>query len=382
METNAKTRSSPNPMKRFRWWSICAVLFLGVACSPQTPLLLPTVAVIPTNTPSDTPSITPIPTNTDTPTDTLVPTDTFAPTNTLTPTPDVTPTPLPPSDTPTISRTPSFTPPPPSITPTPAPPTNTLPPPTAVPTRAPPTPTIGPVITSFTSDLMTVPANGQTILRWQTQADSVTLDELTATGTIVSSIGVDAVSDRSVLIPGNLGQSIIFRLTARRGGNTVSRSLTISIQCAIAWFFQPTPSGCPQQVAFPPSTIKYQVFEKGIGFFVAVTNNVYLLANAGNRVNAYIVDASYTPPPSLTPPGAPGKFFEPQTEIGYVWYYKQWSDGSQISNVLGWGTVPMQIYIGTMQQTGTDLYIQGPTGVVFKLALAGTGTWSIVGNVQ
>ena len=381
MTTNTRTRSYAQLLKQLRWALFGALLLiLGSACSPQTPLRLPTAALIPTNTPSDTPSLTPIPTDTDTPTDTSIPTDTLVPTNTLTPTPDVSPSPLPPSDTPTISRTPSYTPPPPSLTPTPAPPTDTLPPPTAIPTLAPPTPTIGPVINSFTSDLTTVPANGQTILHWQTQADSVTLEEVTTSGTVVNSYGVDATGERAVLIPASFGQSIIFRLTAKRGGHNVSQSLTISIQCAIAWFFQPAPSGCPGQAAFPPSTIKYQSFEKGIGFYVAVTNNVYLLANAGNRVNAYIIDSSYSaPPPTAVPPGK----IQPQTEIGYVWYYKRWSDGSRLVDTLGWGTSPQQTYVGVVQAADTsDLYIQGPSGAVYKLALAGTGTWSIVGNVQ
>lgn len=376
MATGAKLRPFAQSKKRLHWWIICGIIgaLWGVSCSPQTSLLLPTIAVIPSDTPTFTPSVTPLPSDTETSTDTLVPSDTLSPTDTLTLTPAQSYTPIP---SPTISLTPSYTLPPPSLTPTTAPPTDT---PTPVPTLAPPTPTVGPVIISFTSDLMTVPTNGQTILRWKTDADTITLDELTASGTTVISLGVDPIGDRSVLLPASLGQSVIFRLTAKRGGHSISQSLTIAIQCAIPWFFSPAPSGCPQQAAFPPSAIKYQAFEKGVGFFAAVTNQVYLLANAGNRVNAYVLDSSYSPPPPTnTPPG----MIQPQGEIGWVWTYKRWSDGSQLVNALGWGTAPMQTYVGIVQEASTtDLYLQGPSGAVYKLALAGTGTWSIVGNVK
>src|SRR5579864_3260713 len=98
MDTGANLRSCVRSVKRFQWWMICGVVcvLLGAACSPQTSLLLPTIAVIPSDTPSFTPSLSPIPTDTDIPTDTLVPTDTLSPTNTLTLTPAESDTPIPP----------------------------------------------------------------------------------------------------------------------------------------------------------------------------------------------------------------------------------------------------------------------------------------------
>jgi hypothetical protein len=86
------------------------MLFVLAACQPaEDPNReLPTVVVVPSETPTDEPTNTPAPTLT--PTNTLTPTLTLTPTNTLTPTVTKTATALP-------SFTPSNTPPPPTNTP-------------------------------------------------------------------------------------------------------------------------------------------------------------------------------------------------------------------------------------------------------------------------
>lgn len=85
-------------------------LLLLAACQPQQDdnRELPTVVVVPSQTPTDEPTNTPAPT--ETPTHTLTPTITSTPTETFTPTVTKTSTPLP-------TRTPTNTPPPPTNTP-------------------------------------------------------------------------------------------------------------------------------------------------------------------------------------------------------------------------------------------------------------------------
>jgi hypothetical protein len=245
-------------------------------------------------------------------------------------------------------------------------------------TPIPPTATLDATITFFTADLLTLPAGGQTILHWQASADTVTLELLTASGTVVNSVGVPLSGDRIVQISPELGTSVNYRLTAKRGRLSASKTLTLVIQCANTWFFTPAPSGCPTQAAYPVAGFKYQSFERGLAFYVPSTNNVYLLANANNRVNAYPMDWNYSPLAVVTPPSG---LLQPGAEIGYIWLNKPWSDGSKLQDVLGWANSPLQAY-GAQAQSGTasDIYIKGPTGAVYKLALAGTGIWSIVGN--
>lgn len=339
--------------------------------------------MIPSDTVTFTPTITLTPSNTPTPlpTATLTPSETpITPTLTPSETPTITNTPFP-TDTPTISLTPSNTA---TLSPVPS---NTFTPTltfTPRPTRTPRpptltfTPTVLPVITEFRSDLTLVPSGGQTVLYWQADADLVTLDLLTTTGTIVSSDKVEPRGQRPVLVTPNLGQSVIWRLTAKRGKNTVTRQLTITVQCPQSWFFTPAPAECASQPAIQAG-LKFQQFERGVGIFVPTTNNVYLLHNGDNRVNAYLLDWNFSPLPVLPPPG---NLVQPTVEIGYVWLNKRWSDGGTLDGIMGWGTAPQLVYNGTVQQgtVGSDLFVKGPNGQVYKLALAGTGTWSIVGS--
>lgn len=101
-------------MRRFAFGMVCALL-LAACQPPQDNRELPTVAVLPSETPTDVPTDTPAPTDTPTltlaPTDTLVPSATFTPTITRTPTPPPSPTPTnTPTDTPTLTNTPRVTP--------------------------------------------------------------------------------------------------------------------------------------------------------------------------------------------------------------------------------------------------------------------------------
>jgi len=361
--------------QRLNSWIFLTVLLMMVAllsaCAPQQPVALPTVALLPTDTATYTPSVTL--TASDTPT----PLPTHTPYHSPTPKPTVTET-LPPADTGTISPTASFTPSrtfTPSNTPLP---TNTF---TATYTFTPSpsfTPTVLPLILTFTADLPSVQAGSQDLLRWQTaNADTVTLDLLTASGTLVSSNKTDPGGQQLITLTPDLGNTVIYRITAKTGKNTASKSITITIQCAVAWFFAPAPSGCAGQ-ASTSAAFKYQSLERAIAFYIPTTNNVYILANDGNRVNAYPMDWNYQPLPVLPPPG---NLIQPTVEIGYIWLHKPWSNGGHIADVLGWATSAQIVYNGVIQPGGPgELYFKGPSGAVYKLSLAGVGTWSIVGN--
>jgi len=359
------------------------VVISMAACSPQQPDTLPTLMRPPSDTPTQptttatitlTPSITltytPSETPTNTPTATFTPSDTFTPTNTYIPTW----TPLP-SASPSITRTPSRTPsrtftPTSTFTPTFTPSITLTPLPTAT-----FTPTVLPLILVFTSDFQTVPSGGTTTLRWQTQnASAITLEQLDLSGKVVSSQALGAEGTRTVTLTAN-GQ-VTFRLVVRNGRNTLSRSLVLTVQCATPFFFQPTPTGCPVAAAVRGAMV-FQTFERGIAFYVPARREVYLLHIGDFRVNAYPVDYNFTALPILNPPSG---LLQPQAEIGFVFAQKSWSDGGSLIDVIGWATAPPQGFDGIIQQaTANDYYIRRPDGAVYKLALAGTGTWSVTG---
>ncbi len=357
-------------------WLIAMLLIAG--CGPRTPPVIPTVAQLPTDTitPSPTVTLTPTITPTFTPSYTVTP----SPTLTLTPSSTATLTPTPTASatlTPTLTLTYTETPTPtetPTITPT----ITRTPTRTKIPTNTPP-PTVMPVITSFIVQPGTVISGGIVIVSWAADADKVTLDQLTSQNALIQTAEVPATGDRTVAVTSTADNVIIFRLTATKGGNTVQRTASVLVQCAAQWFFTPPPQGCPSQPAQSGAFI-FQAFERGLAFYVPNNNFVYILANEGTRVNAYPNEwnPGLVSPTIIAPPGQTA----PPAQIGFVWSNKQWSDGRSVAIVIGWAITPPQTYSGTFQLGNplSDVYIRRPDGAVYKLSLAGAGTWSSVGS--
>lgn len=355
---------------------LCGLL---AACVPQQIETMPTLAAIP----SDTATLRPTITKTRTPTLTRTNTLTYTPTPTKTYTPSVTFT-ASISPVPTLTKPPSYTP---SFTPTNTPipsatftPSNTF---TPTLTRTPTltfTPTVIPEIIFFTSDLVNIPAGGQTTLRWQTNnSPVVTLEQINAQGQITASFSVSSTGTQIVSVTTALGNKITYRLTAKNGRNITTRALSINVLCGSPWFYNPAPGACPLEAPVR-TTLIFQSFERGVAFYVPTTRTVYLLSNGdNNRVNAYPMDWDYSPLPTLSPPSG---LLQPTGEIGYIFAKKAWSDGQPIVNLLGWATLPQQGYESVVQRgTPTDVYIRRPDGAVYRLALAGIGKWTVVGTV-
>jgi hypothetical protein len=237
-----------------------------------------------------------------------------------------------------------------------------------------------PQILTFSSDLSEVPANGATLLRWTTtNVESATLEQLNSAGQLIGTITVAPNGQQLVQVGPGRESRISFRLSVKNGRNTATRLITLNIQCGNPSFFKPAPAGCAIEPAIRLGIV-FQQFERGMGFYVSTTRTVYLLSNEGTRVNAYPIDWDYSALPALNPPGG---LYQPQGEIGYVFARKAWSDGRSIVDVVGWGSAPALGYDGTVQRmTETDVYIKRPDGAVYRLALAGVGTWTVVGTAN
>jgi hypothetical protein len=351
------------------WIAIVALLAASCVTPPTPPV--PTARVLPTDTITPSPTITLTPTSTYTFTPTL--TETPTPTYTFTPSPTFTPTF---TDTPTETPTPTFTP---TLTETPTPtasPTMT-PTHTKTPTRT-YTPTVMPTITQFSVEPPSLISGGSVIVRWTADADTVMLEELNASNTVIQAVLVSASGERLFLVSSDYGNILVFRLTATRGGNSVTRTLSVTVLCAANWFFTPPPAGCPTQPAQSGAFI-FQAFDRGVAFYVPNNNNVYFLAN-DSRVNAY--PNEWIPGVAIPTVMAPTGYIEPDAQIGYVWHNKLWSDGRAVSSVFGFAITAAQNYAGTFQYGNptSNIYIRRPDGAVYLLSLAGTGTWSIAGN--
>jgi hypothetical protein len=250
-------------------------------------------------------------------------------------------------------------------------------PPTVAPTNT-LTPTVGPAISLFTVEPGAAISGGVVIARWQADADTVTIDLLTENNALIQTVPVQPKGERSFTVSSAQGNLITFRLTATRGGKSEVRTATVSVQCAQPWFFSPPQPGCPLQAA-QSGAVVFQAYERGLVFYVSTNNTVYVLANEGTRVNAY--PNEWAPGVLLPVATPPAGFFNPTAQIGYVWYNKQWSDGRSVGSVIGWAITDVQNYNGTLQagNPASDIYINRPDGAVYKLALAGAGTWSATG---
>lgn len=339
---------------------VSLLLTLMTACQPQPEqqIELPTLAVLPSLTPSDTPS----PTNT--PTDTPTPTATDTPTNTHTPTPTVTVTS---SLTATITLTPTST-----ITPT-----STLTP-TSTATLTPiatATPNV-PQILDFSSTSTSVVPNTNITLRWSTIADSARIDQLNQQGAVIQTFPVPTLGEITLAVPGNLGRLVVYRLVALRGGQETSRSIPVTVNCSIAWFYgseiAPVGSGCPVALGAIAAG-KFQSFERGVMIFVTANglNRIYGLQNEGSR---YISYANGWDGGSLDYPSAPGGLHRPAEEFRWAFLNTNAPVGTW-QNAIGWGTAEINRDPRTIQYEDTGaFYIDSPIGV-YRFSGGDSGTW-------
>ncbi|MBZ0290035.1 MAG: hypothetical protein K8I30_20590, partial [Anaerolineae bacterium] len=256
---------------------LVVLAFIFSACQPQAAeqiAELPTLAVLPSLTPSSTFTATPTATFTVTPTPTSTPTATLTPTTTNTPTSTVTVTA---STTPTntLTFTPTFTNTPvatntPTLTPTP----NT------------------PQIITFTTSVGSGAPNTTALLRWTTVADSARIDQLNQQGAVMQTFPIAPTGELSVVLPANAGRQVIFRLVALRGGQEVSQSLPITITCSVSWFFgdqfAPQAANCPTAVG-AIATGAFQPFERGVMLYTNANglNRTYALINQNNSYVSY-----------------------------------------------------------------------------------------------
>jgi hypothetical protein len=174
-----------------------------------------------------------------------------------------------------------------------------------------------------------------------------------------------------VTVPGNVGRVVVYRLAAQRGGQEVTFSLAITVQCSVSWFFgdqfAPPNAGCPQAAAVKGSA-RFQPFERGYALDLVI-NNVNTAIGLVNQDNRYI---TYTMGWDLTtvyncfgsPP--PGKF---AAQDVFDWLFCAGNNPPVASGTwldqAGWATSPINKDQRTIQfESGTGVfYIDSPVGV-------------------
>jgi hypothetical protein len=365
------------------------LLALFAACQQRVDdTVIPTLMVLPTTTITDTPSRTPLPTwtytytrsltpsntptftltssRTPTPTDTFTPT--FTPTDTFTPTPTNTFTPsLTPSDTYTPSLTPTNT-----FTPT-FTPTDTLT----------PSPTPLAQIITFGANSTTVTPGSSLRLAWTTVAEVVRIEQLDQNGAITQTFPPQPpTGSLTVIVPGNLGRFLQYRLVALRAGVEVSETIPISIICAAGWFFgdqyAPPGTGCPAAVGAVGQGA-FQRFERGMMIYVNANglNRIYGLQNDGAR---YIGVANGWNGSTIRTDPAPSGRFIPEQIFNWAYYNTLAPIGSW-NSAIGWGTTAIDSGNRIVQWEGTiggtsPFFIDAPNAEIYRFSGGDSGTWT------
>jgi hypothetical protein len=355
-----------------RWILALIVAVLMTACQPQGVTELPTLMVLPSETPTPTATATPEASATPTATDTPTPTATLTATATRTLTPTRTPFP---TATFTHTITPTFT-----ITPT-STATATLtrtatPTATVTPIVSPTLP--GPVITSFAASAVNVQPNGSTTLVWASDADVARIDVLNSQGVVTNTFSIVPTGQLPVTVPSNIGRLIIYRLVAIKNGQQATQNVGVTIVCQFAWFFgnefAPSDAACPSNVGSIGAGA-FQGFERGFMIYVNADglDRLYGLDASGRYITydngwdgTTVYDCYDTPPTGL---------FEPQGIFNWAYCLTNAPIGSW-PNAVGWASGPINTDNRTIQfEQGTNVaYVDSPVGVL-RFVGGTTGTW-------
>jgi hypothetical protein len=213
------------------------------------------------------------------------------------------------------------------------------------------------------------------------------IDEQNSAGTVLRTFSVTAVGQLPVAVPAGAGRVIIYQLTAQRGGQSISRSLTVTVACPVSWFFgdalaQGYTNQCPANAAVTAQG-SFQTFERGIAIYINANgaNKVYGLVGSGGRYAGYTSqwNSNATPVPDVPPAG----LLQPQGVFQWL-YYSTGSPNGSWNNAIGWATTNIDLSNRTIQFESTadvnnltpPFYIDAPSGAVYRFSGGDSGTWA------
>jgi hypothetical protein len=232
-----------------------------------------------------------------------------------------------------------------------------------------------------------VVAPGTTVIfGWQANGDSARLDQLNAGGAVLTSFPVAVTGQYPLVVPGDLGRQLVYRLVVFKNGRETSLNVPLTITCPIAYFFGDAlaPSTAPCPAAQPSTgTGAYQPFQRGVMLYVnAPVNNtplnrIYGLVATdlryGSAVNSW--DGS-----TIRDDNQPAGLFDPEQMFNWF-YYNTLAPIGGWNEALGWATATIDTSSRTIQYEGTiggtsAFYIDAPGGAVFRLSGGDSGSWT------
>jgi len=164
----------------------------------------------------------------------------------------------------------------------------------------------------------------------------------------------------------------------RQGEFIAEQRVSIPLACPVQWFFEPPPEECPNEEPDEVPLVE-QSFERGRVVFNNSTDIIYVLFNDGQSPAwvAFANDFNPETDPELEESFVPPEgFFQPITEIGFVWRRET------VRNRIGLGIEPQLSYDGflqtALQADGSEtLYISSTGSTVLQLNPNGN-SWEII----
>ncbi|NDJ85263.1 MAG: hypothetical protein GYB66_05215 [Chloroflexi bacterium] len=263
--------------------------------------------------------------------------------------------------TPTSPLRPTFTPAPPTLTATVEP---TL---------------IGLDIAYFASNNDIIAPGDNVTLFWRViGADRVTIYRLSAEAERENPRPVDAEGQITVSTDPDATEAAEFVLVAERGEIEIEEILVIEVNCDEAWFFAPSPGGCPNE---PPTQSNYaqQAFENGYMIWVEALDSIFVIYENGTELGWQRFEDTFEEGGSQIPAerSPPPNRYRPVRGFGKVWQEFQ-----SVQDRLGWAIAPEAGYSGQYQISGLapedeTVFLERLNGDVVQLLPEGN-SWQII----
>lgn len=236
------------------------------------------------------------------------------------------------------------------------------------------TPTINPNaprIEFFTSDEVAVPPGGTIDLFWSSRrATNAIIYQLNRQGERTRLWNV--APDGTLAIPTRFSDrgQVDFLLVVTDGTFESQQSLSIPLECPVAWFFEPAPNECPDQEA-TNSFIIEEPFERGRMLYLGEDDEIYVLFNDELTPRWAVFQNRYDP--SIHQESDPNfPFLQPIARLGFLW-----RGNDTVRNRLGLPTEPEIAFDGLFQTADENLYVTSTNGTVLQL-LPNGDAWQII----
>lgn len=237
-----------------------------------------------------------------------------------------------------------------------------------------------PRIEFFTSDPLIVAPGTSVTLFWSARGvDSATIYRLNRDGERTQEFRVPPDGSQTINTRSADRGQLIFELIVGEGDDRVQQTLTLPLQCPVAWFFALPPSDCADTEATETRIID-QFFERGRMVYIEQTDTIYTLFNDGSEPAWLAFDSQYDPEihaefdPNFPP--QPDRF-QPVRELGLLW-----RGNDVVRNRLGLGLQEQVSFLGFVQTSTTgrnaeNVYISAADNTVLHIVPGGR-LWQII----